>query len=172
MPLFQFTLCTKTTSFDANPCHRVKTSRIFVSLIPHKSKSDIEPLRMSSMLAFAVEMSDPWTHILSHSPVCSSTYRKRNGLISAVRARRERRRSTSGWSSTAMMTLTMVQEQRKKRWRGLKWSKTFTRLCRATGLKRMASSYVRSRASILGATASRYMKCYTLLPLRTSFRKQ
>ena len=39
----------ETTSFDSNPCHRVKTSSIFVSLIPHKSKSDIEPLRMSSM---------------------------------------------------------------------------------------------------------------------------
>ena len=112
------------------------------------------------------------THILSPSPVFSSTYRKRNGLISAEKARRERQRSTSGWSSTAMMTPTMVQEQRKKHWRGLKWSKTFTRLCRATGLKRMGNSYVRSHASILGATVSRYMKCYTLLPLRTSFRKQ
>ena len=39
----------ETTSFDANPSHSLKTSRIFVLLIPHKSKSNIEPLRMFSM---------------------------------------------------------------------------------------------------------------------------
>lgn len=105
-------------------------------------------------------------------PACSSTSLKQNGLISAVKARREKRRSTCVWSLTAMMTPTMVQERKKKRWRGLKWSKSFTRSCRATVLMRMGNLHVRSHASILGVTASRYMKCYTLLPLQTLFRKQ